>query len=158
LITGSCKTFSTQCTTISPQSLPRLSHHVGPSRHSLNTHTPCVPHYRPTRFVLPATIPSHSTAYLQPGPGIRVFHHIRDLSGIVGSESVPLRRSDNPNFNATANSYFWIHGYQRGTIQLIQQTYEASDSAASFAESIAVSGGISIMEGQYIYGLIKGTY
>ena len=88
--------------------------------------------------------------------GSRVFRHTRDLSGIVGFETVPSPRLKNLGLNTAANDYLWVHGYQEGTIHLIQQIYEMSTSVTYFSEKLAASGGISIAEAEYIYDLIRG--
>jgi hypothetical protein len=71
-------------------------------------------------------------------------------------ENVPSRRSNNPNLNAAANEYFWTHGYQAGTVQLIQQIFEEASESTAFMERVTAAGGISIKEAEYIYHLIKG--
>ena len=62
----------------------------------------------------------------------------------------------NSALTPAANQYLWAHGYQAGSIQLIQSMYERANDADSFANELAVSG-VPIAEGRYIFSLIAGT-
>jgi hypothetical protein len=85
-----------------------------------------------------------------------IFRHIRQLSGIVGSESTPSTMTSNSALGPAANLYLWAHGYQPGSIRLIQEKYERAESMASFVDELA-DAGIPIAEGRYIFSLISGT-
>ena len=85
-----------------------------------------------------------------------IFRHIRQLSDIVGSESTPSTMTSNSALGPAANLYLWAHGYQPGSIRLIQEKYERAGSMASFVNELA-DADIPIAEGWYIFSLISGT-
>ena len=139
-------------TTISPR-ISYTSHHIGqvPAQYT----APWVPRHSPSACIPPTANPPHVIIRPRTGVNARIFRHTRDLSGIVGSEDTPSPKVNNPNLNAATNEYLWAHGYQGGTIRLIQQIYEGSETVVSFMERLTASGGISIAEAQYIHSLIE---
>ena len=54
------------------------------------------------------------------------------------------------------NHYLWAHGYQPGSIRLIQDIYERADDVDSFVDQLA-DAGVPIAEGRYISSLINHT-
>lgn len=86
----------------------------------------------------------------------RVFRYVRRLSGIVGHELNPSTMTATSALNPAANRYLWAHGYQPGSIRLIQDMYERAMDVTSFVDELA-SAGIPIAEGEYIFSLIRGT-
>ena len=146
-----------ESTTISPQQSPHISYHDSQFYPQGPRPTSWVPrYYSPPTHGSSTITPPRAPIYPQADSGTCVFRHTQDLSGIVGSERVLSPRADNPNLNAATNEYLWAHGYKGGTIKLIQQMYEESESVTHFTERLAASGGISIAEAQYIYFLIGG--
>lgn len=57
--------------------------------------------------------------------------------------------------NPAANNYLWAHGYQPGSIRLIQDMYERARDMSAFVNDLAHAG-VPIAEGRYIFSLIRG--
>lgn len=83
-----------------------------------------------------------------------VFHNIRYLSGIVGYKTTPTPRTNNLALGPAADDYLWAHGYQQGSIQLIQRMYERATRMDGFVAELAREG-VPITEGRYIFSLIN---
>jgi len=62
----------------------------------------------------------------------------------------------NSALNPAVGRYLWAHGYQPGSIRLIQNMYERANDMDSFVDELA-DAGIPVTEGQYIFTLINGT-
>ena len=85
-----------------------------------------------------------------------VFRYVRNLSGVVGHELTPSTMTTMSSaLNPAINHYLWAHGYQPGSIQLIQEIYERARDMSAFVDDLA-GAGIPIAEGRYIYSLIRG--
>lgn len=54
-----------------------------------------------------------------------------------------------------ADYYLWAHGYQPGSIRLIQDMYERAENMDCFIDELAKAG-VPVAEGQYIFTLIHG--
>ena len=75
------------------------------------------------------------------------------MTGIVGCELVPSTMSVNMVLGPAADNYLWAHGYQPGSIQLIQRSYERATDMESFVNQLA-DAGVPIAEGHYVFSLI----
>jgi len=105
-----------------------------------------------------ATRPAQHTPP-EPVPGRKsrpIFRNIRSLSGIVGCEITPTYRTNSSMLGTYADNYLWAHGYQPGSVHLIQQAYERASGVDDFANELA-SSGVPVAEGQYIFSLIDGA-
>jgi len=101
----------------------------------------------PTTHTLPSTA---TRANAQ-----RIFRYTRSLGGVIGHELTPSTMTINSAFSPATNTYLWTHGYQPGSIRLIQEMYERAPDVDSFVDELA-DAGIPIAEGNYIASLIVG--
>lgn len=53
----------------------------------------------------------------------------------------------------TADDYLWAHGYEPGSIRIIQQEYERADEVNDFVDNLAAAG-MAVTEARYLYALI----
>ena len=87
----------------------------------------------------------------------RVFRYVRHLSGIVGFEYTPsTMTAAGSALSPAANHSLWAHGYQPGSIRLIQGMYKGAEDMSTFVNELANTS-IPIAEGRYIFSLIRGT-
>jgi hypothetical protein len=90
-------------------------------------------------------------------PPVRVYSHIRDLTGIIdsiyGTTSVP------PSFNTHeigrhASYYLQAHGYMQETIDHIALVWMNSADVDEFVETLNVSG-MAATEIRWLWDLIR---
>ena len=55
-----------------------------------------------------------------------------------------------------ADQYFLAHGYQPGTVRLIQKVYEEAGDMNAFVNHLSGQG-VPITEAQYMYSIIDGS-
>lgn len=61
--------------------------------------------------------------------------------------------ADSSPLGVRANNYLWAHGYQPGSIRLIQRAYESANGIDDFTTELG-DAGVPIAEGRYIFSLI----
>lgn len=131
----------------------------------LQQQTPATPSRTRTAPQVPAS-PSSSYSLAQMSPGIvadriiggtrRIFRCVRTFSGVIGHEYTPTTMNITSSLNYAARYYLWAHGYQPGTISLIQEVYERAESQENFSHELYDNGGIPVAQGEFIYWLIRG--
>jgi len=97
---------------------------------------------------LPSVVPR-----LAPRP---IYSYIWNLEGITGYKAFPDPTTGGLALGVRANEYFTAHGYQTGTVNLIQQAYEAASGMNDFVDQLS-GGGLPITEARYIYDIICGN-
>jgi len=84
------------------------------------------------------------------------FRHTRVLTGIIGHETRPTARPSTTVLGAAADEYLWAHGYEPGSVRVIQRLYERARGMNEFVDELAAAG-VSITEARYIFNLIHDT-
>ena len=82
-----------------------------------------------------------------------IYSYTRNLEGITGYKISPDPTAGGSALGVRANDYLTAHGYQAGTVNLIQQAYEAVTGMNEFVDRLS-GGGLPITEAQYIYNII----
>jgi hypothetical protein len=63
-----------------------------------------------------------------------IYSYVRSLKGIIGYRTSPGAPAVGSAMGAHADTYFLAHGYQLGTVRLIQKAYEEADGMDTFVE------------------------
>jgi nucleotide-binding universal stress UspA family protein len=86
-----------------------------------------------------------------------IYSYVRNFKGVIGYKTSPGSSSTKDSvMGAHADDYFSAHGYQPGTVRLIQKAYEEAEEAGVFVDRVSKEG-IPIAEAQYMYNLIHNS-
>lgn len=139
-----------------PSTSAQTIHYGNPSLSQISYPTPLV---NPTLNAggpgtpLPASS-THSTGLPLPlGVPRPIYSYIRNFEGITGYKTFPDPARRGSPLGLRADEYFTAHGYQAGTVNLIQQTYETATGMNEFVDQLS-GRGLPITEARYIYNLI----